>query len=225
MRIRAAELAISALAAAWAIGLFSAAVHANEGWVVTSFHSEIAIGTDAALTVQEDIHVDFGPQQKHGIFRTIPLRYRYDDTHDRYYMLEVVSVTDGVKPITHADSIDNDNYVIKIGDPNYLVTGANRYVITYKIAGALNSFSDHDELFWNVDGALWPVPKQAVTATVTIPPDSFQKAACYQGATGSTETCRFAQDGAATVGFSSTRSLGSGEIGRASCRERVSYHV
>jgi uncharacterized membrane protein YgcG len=211
MRIRAARLAIAAVAAVWAIGFSGAPVHADEGWVITSFDSEIAIGADSVLTVHEDIHVDFGSQQKHGIFRTIPLRYRYDDTHDRYYTLEVASVTDGVKAITHADSMDSDNYVIKIGDPNFLVTGANRYVITYKVAGAMNSFSDHDELFWNVDGALWPVPKHAVTATVIIPADSFQKAACYQGPTGSKESCAFTQDGATTVGFGSTRSLGSGE--------------
>jgi uncharacterized membrane protein YgcG len=210
MRLLAARLGVAAFAAALAIGLSGRAVPADEGWVITSFHSQIAIATDSALTVQEDIRVDFGAQQKHGIFRTIPLRYRYDDTHDRYYALEVVAVTDGVKPITHTDSIDNDNYVIKIGDPNFLVTGANRYVITYKVAGALNSFSDHDELFWNVDGSLWPVPKQSVTATVTLPANSFQRAACYQGPTGSRETCASASSDS-MVSFNSTRELGSGE--------------
>jgi uncharacterized membrane protein YgcG len=210
MRLLAARLGIAAFAAALAIGLSGPAVQADEGWVITSFHSQIAIANDSALTVQEDIQVDFGAQQKHGIFRTIPLRYRYDDTHDRYYALEVVAVTDGVKPITHTDSIDNDNYVIKIGDPNFLVTGANRYVITYKVAGVLNAFADHDELFWNVDGALWPVPKQAVTAIVNVPPNSFQKAACYQGPTGSRETCASASSDS-MVSFNSTRELGSGE--------------
>ena len=211
MSFRGARALIATLAAASAIGLSGGSVHADEGWVITSFHSEIAIGTDASLTVQEDIHVDFGSQQKHGIFRTIPLRYRYDDTHDRYYSLEVVSVTDGVKPIMQTDSIDSDNYVIKIGDPNFLVTGPNRYVITYNVVGALNSFSDHDELFWNADGALWPVPKQSVTATVIMPANSFQNGACYQGPIGSKETCQLAQSGGATVDFNSTRVLGSGE--------------
>ena len=204
MRIRAARVGIAAFAAAWAIGLSGAAVHADEGWVITSFHSDIAIGADSTLTVQEDIQVDFGAQQKHGIFRTIPLRYRYDDSHDRYYTLEVVAVTDGVKPITHTDTIDSDNYVIKI------VTGANRYVITYRVVGAMNSFTDRDELFWNVDGALWPVAKQSVTATVTLPANSLQKAACYQGPTGSREACASASSGS-VVSFNSTRELGSGE--------------
>ncbi len=210
MRFRAARVGAAAFATAWAIGLSGGAVHADEGWTITSFHSQIVIGTDSSLTIQEDIRVDFGAQQKHGIFRTIPLRYRYDDNHDRYYTLEVVAVTDGGKPITHTDSVDSDNYVIKIGDPYYLVTGANRYVITYKVAGAMNSFSDHDELFWNVDGALWPVPKQSVTATVILPAGSFQRAACYQGPTGSREECASANSGS-TVSFNSTRQLGSGE--------------
>jgi uncharacterized membrane protein YgcG len=210
MRIRAARVSIAALAAAWAIGLSGPAVHADEGWVITSFHSDITVAASSAVTVKEDIRVDFGSQQKHGIFRTIPLRYRYDDTHDRYYALEVMSVTDGARPLIHSDSIDNDNYVIKIGDPNYLVTGANRYVITYTVIGVMNSFADHDELFWNVDGALWPVPKQSVTAIVNLPSSSFQKAACYQGPTGSREACASASSDS-MVSFNSTRQLGSGE--------------
>src|SRR5437899_9449417 len=109
-------------------------VSASESWVITSFHSDVTIASSSALTVVEDISVDFGSLKKHGIFRTIPLRYRYDDSHDRYYKLEVVSVTDGARLIAHSDSIDSDNYVIKIGNPSLLVSGMNRYVITYTVA-------------------------------------------------------------------------------------------
>jgi uncharacterized membrane protein YgcG len=210
MRVWAARLGIAMLAASSAIGLSVSTSHAGESWVITSFHSDINIARSSALTITEDISVDFGSLQKHGIFRTIPLRYRYDDSHDRYYDLHVVSVTDGARPVPHSDSIDNDNYVIKIGDPNLLVSGANRYVITYSVVGAMNSFSDHDELFWNVDGGLWPVSKQKVTATVHVPSNAFQKAACYQGPSGSRQTCTFEPAGS-TVTYSSTRLLASGE--------------
>jgi hypothetical protein len=206
----ARRLCLAALAAAWAIAASGPAVHADEGWLITSFHSDITIATDSTLTITEDIRVDFGSLQKHGIFRTIPLRYRYDDSSDRYYLLDVKSVTDGSKPLTYSESVDHDNEVIKIGDPARLVSGKNRYVITYAVRGAMNSFADHDELFWNVDGALWPVPKQSVTATVKLPARAFQKAACYQGPTGSRESCTFAVTGDA-VNFSATRQLGSGE--------------
>src|SRR5437016_4662347 len=74
----------------------------------------------------------------------------------------------------------------------------------------MNSFADHDELFWNVDGGLWPVPKQKVSATVFIPTGSFQKAACYQGPTGSTEPCT-SENTSSSATYSSTRELGSGE--------------
>src|SRR5437899_4765936 len=116
MRIRAARLGIALLAASWAIGGTGSTAVAAESWVITAFHSDITIASSSTLTVTEDIYVDFGSLQKHGIFRTIPLRYRYDDSHDRYYKLEVVSVTDGARPITHSDSIESDNDVITIGN-------------------------------------------------------------------------------------------------------------
>jgi uncharacterized membrane protein YgcG len=204
------RLILAGLAATWLMVGSSLAGLADEGWVITSFHSDIAIAADSKLTVTEDIRVDFGSLSKHGIFRTIPLRYRFNDKQDRFYVLEVRSVTDGTNPVQHDDSVDSDNEVIKIGDPNQLVSGPQRYVITYTVAGAMNSFSDHSELFWNVDGALWPVPKTQVTATVHVPSGSLQKSACYQGPPGSTETCTHT-DGSDHADFSSTRSLDSGE--------------
>jgi len=80
MRVRAGRVIAAVVAAAWASAISGTAVHADEGWVITSFHSDITIATSSALTVTEDIRVDFGSLQKHGIFRTIPLRYRYDAT-------------------------------------------------------------------------------------------------------------------------------------------------
>jgi uncharacterized membrane protein YgcG len=198
------------LAVVLAVSIPIRPAQADEGWIINSFHSDITIAPDASIIVQEDIRVDFGAQQKHGIFRTIPLRYHYDDTRDRYYTLEVRSVTNGSTALMHSDSVDNDNEVIKIGDPNVLVSGAQRYVITYAVAGVLNSFPDHDELYWNVDGALWPVPKQSVTATVHLPSPVFQNAACYQGPPGSTETCS-SEGTSTTANYSSTRPLSSGE--------------
>src|SRR5206468_2873498 len=81
---------------------------------------------------------------------------------------------------------------------------------TYSVKGAMNAFEDHDELFWNVDGALWPVPKQSVSATVTLPAAAYKAAACYQGATGSTEPCKYGNT-TQSVTYSSTRTLASGE--------------
>ncbi|MEP6753677.1 MAG: DUF2207 domain-containing protein [Candidatus Dormiibacterota bacterium] len=212
----AGRLILTVLVAAWMLVVSAPAGMGDEDWVISSFHSDITIAPSSMLLITEDIRVDFGSLSKHGIFRTIPLRYRFNDKQDRYYLLDVRSVTDGANPLPYDDSVSSDNEVIKIGDPNRLVSGVQRYLITYTVAGAMNSFSDHDELFWNVDGALWPVAKQTVTATVHLPPPGgYQKSACYQGAPGSTETCQTTfvhQLNAVDVaGFTSTRSLGSGE--------------
>lgn len=204
------RLLLGALAALWAVSISAVPAHADEGWVIKSFHSNIVIGSDSELAVNEDIRVDFGSLSKHGIFRTIPLRYRYDDTHDRYYEMTVNSVSDGSRPIPYTTSSDGTSTTLKIGDPNYTVTGPNRYVITYRLAGVLNSFPDHDELYWNVDGGSWPVPKQSVSATVYYPAGAFQKAACYQGATGSADACTFESTGSSAT-YAATRQLGSGE--------------
>ena len=187
----------------------SAAV-ADEGWTITSFNSDVVIAADSTITVREDIQVDFGKLQKHGIFRTIPLRYRYSDSQDRFFDLTVQSVTDGTNPRPYELSVDNDNQVIKIGDPSFTVSGPQRYVITYTVAGAMNSFADHDELFWNVDGNLWPAPKLSVTSTVHVPTGSFQKAACYEGPPGSTTNCTVTPAGS-TIQYASTRTLAVGE--------------
>ena len=206
----AARSILAGLAAAWLMIGSAPAGHADEGWVITSFHSDIAVAADSTITVTEDIRVDFGSLSKHGIFRTIPLRYRFDSTQDRFYELTVQSVTDGTSSVLYDDSVSSDNEVIKIGDPNRLVTGKQRYVITYSVIGAINSFSDHDELFWNVDGPLWPVPKQTVSASVHVPPGSLRATTCYQGPLDSTEACNHAESGD-TAEFASTRQLGSGE--------------
>jgi hypothetical protein len=205
-----ARAGLAALAALW-VGVMAAnPAGAAEGWTITGFHSEIQISTDSSLLVTEDIRADFGTLQKHGILRTIPVRYRYDSSHDRYFALSVKSVTDGTQPIAYTDRTQSGNSVIKIGDPNHTVTGENRYVITYTVTGAMDAFPDHDELFWNVDGALWPVPKQLVSATVTLPAGSFQQAGCFQGVAGSRNGCMHSMVGN-SVNFSSAGRLQPGE--------------
>jgi hypothetical protein len=205
-----ARAGLSGFAALWVGVIAATPAHADEGWTITGFHSDIKIAADSSLLVTEDIRADFGNLQKHGIFRTIPVQYRFDSTHDRYFALSVKSVTDGTRPVTYTDRIESGNKVIKIGDPNRTVSGANRYVITYSVAGAMDAFNDHDELFWNVDGALWPVSKQLVTATVTVPSGAFQKAACYQGTTGSRNSCMYSKVGN-EVTFSSSGPLQPGD--------------
>jgi uncharacterized membrane protein YgcG len=174
-----------------ALALWGAPAFADDGWVIERFAADITIEKDASLHIVEAIDANFGGLQKHGIFRTIPVRYQWDDTHLRIYRLQVRSVTDGSgKGVQYETSDQGASKMIKIGDPNRTVSGRQAYRITYDVSGAMNAFADHDELFWNVNGGLWDVRAQAVTATVHAPA-APQQVTCYQGAAGSDEACRF----------------------------------
>ena len=169
---------------------FATPALADEGWVIERFAADITIDKDSSLHIVEAIDVNFGALQKHGIFRTIPVRYRWDDAHVRRYGLQVRSVTDAKEtPIRYETSDQGASKVIRIGDPDRTVSGRQTYRITYDVEAAMNAFQDHDELFWNVNGGQWDVRTQAVAATVHAPA-SPQQVTCYQGAAGSDEPCR-----------------------------------
>ena len=47
------------------------------------------------------------------------------------------------------------------------------YKINYIAIGALGSFSDHDELYWNVTGNYWTIPILESKATMVLRIDSL----------------------------------------------------
>src|SRR5262249_4923861 len=87
-----------------------------------------------------------------------------------------------------------------IGDPNRTVTGSHRYVISYVVAGALNGFPDHQELFWNAVGTEWTVPIAQATATVTGPA-GITRVGCFAGPQGSQLACAAATSQGDTATF------------------------
>ncbi len=196
-----------------ALGTAPARAGSDTGWTIESFAALIAIERDGELLITETIDVDFVGLEKHGIFREIPVEYSYDDEHHRIYELEVVSVTDAAgEPWPYSRSRHGANVQLKIGDPDRTISGRQSYVITYRVNGVLNAFDDHDELYWNVNGADWPVPTDAVTATVALEGGGLDDAACFQGFTGSDEPCTSAisRDGTAIL-FASDGGFSPGE--------------
>ncbi|HEX5417598.1 MAG TPA: DUF2207 domain-containing protein [Chloroflexota bacterium] len=179
---------------------------ADEGWIIHSQDVRIAILPDSSMEVAETLRVDFGSQQKHGIFREIPVAYDYDNTQLRVYDLQVTAVTDvNGKAWKYEVSREGGNLRIKIGDPDVTVSGPQTYRITYHVAHALNAFADHDELYWNVNGT-WPVRTEKVVASVTLPGGSVQKVDCFQGPAGATDPCQSSVDGR-TATFATTHTL------------------
>ena len=178
--------------------------------MVTSFDAVYEIHEDSTVRVAEDIYVDFGTLEKHGIFRDLPYRYEYDGEHDRLITISDVKVEGDAGPRPF-ELIQSDTHLqVKIGDPDVLVSGVQRYRITYLLTGALNPFASTDEFFWNVTGADWPVPIERATALVTLPETGIMRTACYEGPTGSTDPCAMrGTDSQASFEATATLGLGS----------------
>jgi len=206
--------ALALLAVVAALLTVAAPAAADEGWVIDRFASDIEIQRDGSLSVSEAIDVDFQLlTDRHGIFRVIPVRYRWDPDPkmERVYRIDVQSVRDANgRNLNYETQQGSLNLQIKIGDANKLVSGKQTYRIAYTVRGALNPFPDHDELFWNVNGGDWSVPMRAVTATVHTAFDAITTATCYEGPLGSTRTCQSSVS-AQRAAFSATTTLPAGQ--------------
>jgi uncharacterized membrane protein YgcG len=172
---------------------------------IRSYDIEVRIAPSGEMLVAERIEYDFGATRKHGIFRSIPVRFHFDDRHDRVYPIDLIAVEGS--PGTPDDHVTNEEggaLVIQIGDPDETITGLHSYSISYRVEGALNGFKDHDELFWNLVGDTWEVPIDRVTARVWMPAD-LTEVECFAGPTGSHGSCDDASVQGAIATFGHTR--------------------
>src|SRR3990172_2608827 len=91
------------------------------------------------MRVKEQIDVTF-TDNNHGITRALPESYKNQNV-----FLNDIKVTklDGSSwPFTTRES--NGNLVLKIGNPNYTVTGAQTFIIEYTEQNVITFYNDHD---------------------------------------------------------------------------------
>lgn len=190
-------VALAVAAALAVVGAAGPAAAQQAGpWRVTDYDVTITIRDDSSLQVVEDIAVDFDGDQR-GIYRwwevvealpdpmpensTIEL-----DGDPTNYQRHIEIAVEGVTASANADTQvtrDGDRLQLRIGDPDEYFTGPQRYTISYRVAAAMNSFDDHDELYWDPIGS-WGVPIEDLQVTVERP--GIDQVACFSGSAGST---------------------------------------
>jgi hypothetical protein len=181
---------ILALVAAWGMAL-AVPARAQTIETIRSYDVAIEIEPNGSILVTEAIDYDFGSNQRHGIYRDVPERFPYGNgtSLDRVYRIDVLSVTaTGGAPAGYEISHENGNLRIRIGDPDRTISGRHTYTIEYRVEGALNGFTDHDELYWNAIGPEWDYPIEASKVIVSTPA-SITRVACFAGPEGSTLGC------------------------------------
>jgi uncharacterized membrane protein len=159
---------------------------------INSFDSKIQINSDATINVTETIKYNFGEAERHGIYRDIPIKYDREGNNFNLRISDISIADETGAPYNYEISYPGDNIDLKIGDANVLITGVKTYIINYKINRAINYFSDHDELYWNVTGNGWEVPILKSSATLLLPQKvslTNLQATCYKGVYGDTANC------------------------------------
>ena len=191
MRLAMVVIALLAVGAS----LLSARDALAAGERIQSYAIDATIQSSGDVLLTETIVYDFANNDRHGIFRDIVTRQRYDDRFDRTYGLDVISVTSPTPNTPAAFTLESNEGLtrIKIGDANRTISGVHTYVITYRLRGTLNAFDAdandrHDEWYWNVIAPLWDVPIDKATVTVHTPA-APTRVACFAGPERSTRPC------------------------------------
>ncbi len=159
---------------------------------IKNYSVDINIKKDRSIEVNERIIYDFGSNEKHGIYRYIP--YYYGEREGSPYIsIKNVRVTNqNDKKIKFEKEKASGNVVIKIGDPNKLVTGQQIFNISYTVDNAASLYSDYAEFYWDAIGENWEVPIESVLVTLAGEDNLIENSdfRCYTGVYGTTSECQ-----------------------------------
>lgn len=154
---------------------------------IKQFHADIRVKENGNLIVTESITVYAAELFiNHGIYRALPMESNSPKVSKTNFY-KVLSVYRGNLEEPYHLDIDSEKFGIYIGDEEmYLPEGTYTYKLTYEIEAQIHSYSDFDEVYWNVTGNYWEFDIENVTAKITLPKSAkaFQTA-CYTGVLGS----------------------------------------
>jgi uncharacterized membrane protein len=202
IRIGTALVSLTAL-----LVLFTAPAYADvNSFTITKFNSDQTLTNDdpqGVLHIVETIDVVF-TDNNHGILRAIPAKYQGNTLK---FHLNSITSNSGA-PTSVSTYGENGNTVLKIGDPNKTVTGAQSYTIDYTLNNVITFYDDHDELYWDVNGDQWDQPVNEVTMQLHLPSGltlSADQPKCFAGAYGLTEgNCVIQTNGASEITATAT---------------------
>jgi len=146
---------------------------------IQNYETSITINTDASISVQEKILYDFGFLQRHGIYRDIPYKYNARGGTFTIQISDVSVLDETGNKYIFTTSTQNNDFKIKIGDPDSYISGQKTYIINYKVKKAINYFSEHDELYWNAIGGNWLIDINKSLIKINVPQSSDITYACY----------------------------------------------
>ena len=160
-------------------------IKVDDGYTIDKYDIDIKVNENNKLDITETITAFFN-ESRHGIYRTIPLKNtitRLDGTTST----NRAQITNLEVDNEYTVSRENGNIKIKIGSPNYTVTGEQKYTIKYTYNLGKDPLPNLDELYYNIIGTEWDTSIDNVSFTITMPKNfDHSKLGFSSGAKGST---------------------------------------
>lgn len=156
---------------------------------INSFDVSILADKNGLMQVEEKIVYDFENEERHGIFRYIPLYSKVGELY-RIISIDNVSIERDGRVEKFETTKNKEQIYLKIGDPDKTIKGEHIYKISYIVENGIGSnFPKHDEIYWNATGNDWIVPIEKASINfandINIESDEIK---CFTGPVGSKES-------------------------------------
>jgi len=139
--------------------LFASPAFAEE---INSYDVVVNVSDRGSLSVRENISMDFGELERHGVIRVIPETF---SRGDQLFALRISDVdVKSDDEVSFSVSQEDGLVLVKIGDDDVVVSGSVNYVLTYKVDGAVVYGENGDDLVWDAVGTQWAFPISNVRA-------------------------------------------------------------
>lgn len=172
-----------------------------------NYQVDIQILDDASVRVKENIDVYFN-EKRRGIFRNIPKAILVNGEKIKVELTDVEVQNHKFKMLN-----ENNNRVIRIGDPDIYLTGQQTYNISYTLKNIFLFAETHTEFNYNIIHD-WDSPVDSVSFSIRLPDDvelGFNDYRIVTGSTGSDERNASIQYNNNILTGSSLRPLGANE--------------
>ncbi|MDD2376522.1 MAG: DUF2207 domain-containing protein [Clostridia bacterium] len=134
---------------------------------MNSYDIKLVVNENNIIDVTETIDAYFNIN-KHGIFRKLPLRNkveRLDGTiSNNRVKISNILISDQANVYN-----ENEYKIIKIGNPNSTLIGAQNYTIKYLYNLGNDTGKNYDELYFNLIGTEWDTTIDNITFTIEMP--------------------------------------------------------
>lgn len=162
-------------------------IMAEEDVYITSFHLDMQVDEQGLITASQNIDTQFNING-HGIYAYIPQEYEMiweidgeSIGKEYYFPVNITKIYDRPSEI----SVDDyNNVVLKIGDPNTLITGSQSFKYDYTLQMRDLDLNGQQAFYLNIVGSDWEMPMETVSFTITLPDAWPQDIEFYVGTYG-----------------------------------------